>query len=36
MVKRMTLWMPAIKKVSGVVLVIVGIVLIYSFYLTVK
>jgi cytochrome c-type biogenesis protein len=36
MVKRMTQWMPVIKKVSGVVLVIVGIVLIYSFYLTVK
>jgi cytochrome c-type biogenesis protein len=36
LVRRMTQWMPLIKKVSGVVLVIVGVVLIYSFYLTVK
>ena len=32
----MTQWMPLIKRVSAVVLIIVGIVLIYSFYLTVK
>ena len=35
LVKRMTQWMPLIKKVSGVVLIAVGIVLIYSFSLTV-
>jgi uncharacterized protein YjeT (DUF2065 family) len=32
----MTQWMPVIKKVSGVVLVVVGVVLIYMFYQTVK
>ena len=36
LVRRMTQWMPLIKRVSAVVLIIVGIVLIYSFYLTVK
>ena len=35
LVRRMTQWMPLIKKVSGVVLIAVGIVLIYSFSLTV-
>ncbi|MBM4249173.1 MAG: redoxin domain-containing protein [Euryarchaeota archaeon] len=34
LVKRMTQWMPLIKKVSGAVLVVVGVVLIYSFYVT--
>jgi len=36
LVKRMTQWMPVIKKVSGVVLVVVGVVLIYMFYQTLK
>jgi cytochrome c-type biogenesis protein len=36
LVKRMAQWMPLIKKMSGVVLVVVGVVLIYSFYLTVN
>jgi len=34
LVKRMQQWMPLIKKVSGLVLMIVGAVLIYNFYLT--
>jgi len=36
LVKRMTQWMPMIKKASGMVLVVVGVILIYMFYLSVK
>ena len=32
MVKRMQQWMPVIKKISGIVLVIVGVALLYIFY----
>jgi cytochrome c-type biogenesis protein len=32
LVKRMQQWMPIIKKVSGIVLVIVGVALLYMFY----